>query len=165
MFQYGLQRGLALVVSLLFLLVVTIVSITAATNSSLGLRMAGNLQDNYESFQAAEAGIYGALALAGTAHDPFLRVDDDAPFAGLDADSEHPLRRLRDGAAAVNVRVSVVALSRDCPRTAGDTGGSSTGVFDCDFYRLTSEHNVDGKARSRVELGVVKTVIGESGGH
>ncbi|HCD56765.1 MAG TPA: pilus assembly protein PilX, partial [Halieaceae bacterium] len=50
------ERGVALAVSLLFLLVVTIVSITAATNSSVGLRMAGNLQDNYESFQAAEAG-------------------------------------------------------------------------------------------------------------
>ena len=54
------QRGVALAVSLLFLLVVTIVSITAATNSSMGLRMAGNLQDNFESFQAAEAGVYGA---------------------------------------------------------------------------------------------------------
>jgi hypothetical protein len=157
------ERGVALAVSLLFLLVVTIVSITAATNSSVGLRMAGNLQDNYESFQAAEAGIYGALALAGTAEDPFLRVDDDTPFAGLDAATEHPLRRLRDGVGAVDVRVAVVAVARECPRPPGETGGSSIGVFDCDFYRVTSEHDVAGKARSRVELGVIKTVVGEAG--
>ncbi|MEQ9394772.1 PilX N-terminal domain-containing pilus assembly protein [Haliea sp.] len=163
MVRHGFQRGVALVVSLLFLLVVTIVSITAATNSSLGLRMAGNLQDNYESFQAAEAGIYGALALAGTAEDPFLRVDDATPFAGLNATTTHPLRSLRDGVGAVDVRVTVVALSRDCPRPPGEEGGSSIGIFDCDFYRVRSEHDVAGKARSRIELGVVKTVVGEAG--
>lgn len=159
----GAQAGVALVVALLFLLVVTIVSITAATNSSLGLRMAGNLQDNYESFQAAEAGVYGALALAGTGEDPFLRIDDDAPFAGLNTETEHPLRVLRDGVGSVDVRVRVVALARDCPRPPTEGGGSSVGVFDCDYYRVASEHSVVGKARSRVELGVVKTVVGEDG--
>lgn len=158
------QHGVALAVSLLFLLVVTIVSITAATNSSMGLRMAGNLQDNYESFQAAEAGIYGALALArtaaGTTQDPFRGVDDDTPFAGLNTSTEHPLRRLRDGVGSVDVRVAVVDVAGDCRRPPRETGGNSVGEISCDYYRVTSEHNVAGKARSRIELGVVKEVAG-----
>ena len=60
------ERGVALVVALLFLLVVTIISVVAANNSSLGLKMAANMQDSYTSFQAAEAGAVAVLALADT---------------------------------------------------------------------------------------------------
>jgi hypothetical protein len=161
MLRQSSQQGVALAVSLLFLLVVTIVSITAATNSSMGLRMAGNLQESYESFQAAEAGIYGALALARTAEDPFMGVDDLTPFAGLSASTEHPLRSLRDGVGAVDVRVVSVAVAVGCPRPPGERDGDSEGeTFACDYYRVISEHDVAGKARSRVELGVVKKVGG-----
>ncbi|QIB64779.1 pilus assembly PilX family protein [Kineobactrum salinum] len=156
------QRGLALVVSLLFLMVVTILSLAAASNSSLGLKMSANMQDAYESFQAAEAGIYAALGLAGSGHDPFVREDVVQPFAAIAAD-DHPLRGLRDGADKVAVEVALLAVDRDCPRPPSESGGSSVGLFDCDYYRIKSEHDVDSKARTRVELGVVKTVIGESG--
>lgn len=156
------QNGVVLVVSLLFLLVVTIISITAATNSAQGLRMASSMQDTYESFQSAEAGIYAALGLAGTANDPFLRNPVVAPFAGISA-ANHPLRSLRDGTGSVAVQVFLIAPGRECPRPPGEAGGSSVGLFDCDYYRINAEHDVQGKARSRVELGVIKTVVGKSG--
>ena len=156
------QRGVALVVSLLFLLMVTLISIAAARNSAFGLRMAGNMQDAYDSFQAAEAGIYAVLGLAGTGNEPLRRADVAAPFAGIAAD-DHPLRNLRDGAASVDTAVFVVATERSCPRPPDEGGGSSVGLLDCDFYRITAEHDVENKARSRMELGVVKTVIGSSG--
>lgn len=156
------NRGVALVVSLLLLLVVTVIGIIAAMNSSLGLRMAGNMQDAYDSFQAAEAGVYAALGLASTADDPFVRLDQVDPFADF-ADEDHPLNALKDGSSSVAVEVFLIAPARECPRPPEEGTGSSIGVFDCDFYRVVSEHDVDRKARTQVEMGVVKTVIGESG--
>lgn len=157
------QGGVALVSTLLFLLVVTIISITAANNSSLGLKMSANMQDAYQSFQAAEAGVYAALGLAGSAQDPFLRQDVVAePFAGV---AQHPLRNMAPDPndVPVDVDVFLIAIDRACPRPPASRGGTSIGLLDCDYYRIESEHDLPGKARTRVELGVVKTVIGSNG--
>ncbi|MFT5709765.1 MAG: type IV pilus assembly protein PilX [Halioglobus sp.] len=156
------QKGIALVVSLLFLLVVTIISISAATNSSQGLKMASNMQDSYNSFQSAEAGIFAALSMVASANDPFTRKVEIDPFATLTS-SENPLRDLRDGVNSVTTQIFLTAAGRPCPRPPGETGGSSIGTFDCDYYRIESEHDVANRARTKVELGVVKTVIGENG--
>lgn len=151
------QRGVALVVALLFLLVVTIISVIAASNSQLGLKMAANMQDSYESFQAAEAGVVAVLALVDTANDPFDGDDTLDPFAALDPAVDHPLRHLKDGVDSVDVDVFITTEGTTCPRS---TAPSSVGLFDCDYYRLESEHEVARKARTKVNLGVVKTIIG-----
>jgi len=159
------QRGVALVTVLLFLLVVTVIAMTAANNSSLGLKMSASMQDAYRSFHAAEAGVYAALGLAGSSQDPFRREDVVLePFAGITDDDVHPLRNLADdpSAAPINVDVFLISIQRPCPRPPTNRGGSSVGVFDCDYYRVQSEHDVPGRARTRVELGVVKTVIGST---
>jgi type IV pilus assembly protein PilX len=151
------QRGVALVVALLFLLVVTVISVIAASNSTLGLKMSANLQDSYASFQSAEAGAIAALSLAGTTHDPFdgiFRTDPNDPFASI---TPHPLRDLSDGPASVDVEVHLTNADTVCPRSAA---GTSVGLFDCDYYRIASEHEVPREARTKVELGVVKTIIG-----
>ena len=160
-YRHGRQRGVALVVSLLFLLVVTLISVVAATNSSRSFKMATNMQDLAESFQAAEAGAYATLGLVDTANDPYQRVNNADPFAGIAAGA-HPLRNLTDP-NAVDVDVFAVALDRLCPRPADQTTGSSVGVYDCDYYRVESAHSNVGRARSRVQIGVVKTVISGSG--
>ena len=49
--ELSAQSGVALVIVLLFLLVVTVISVTAAMNSSLSIKMTTNLQDAYHSFQ------------------------------------------------------------------------------------------------------------------
>ncbi len=154
------QRGVALVTALLFLLVVTVIAVTAANNSSLGLKMSASMQDAYRSFHAAEAGVYAALGLAGSAQDPFRR--EDVVLEPFDGVGQHPLRNLADDpdAAPIDVDVFLISIQRPCPRPPTNRGGSSVGVFDCDYYRVQSEHDVPGRARNRVELGVVKTVIG-----
>ncbi len=160
------QRGVALVTALLFLLVVTVIAVTAANNSTLGLKMSASMQDAYRSFHAAEAGIFAALGLAGGAQDPFQRQDVvTAPFDGMT--TTHPLRNLAvdpsdPASAPIDVDVFLISIQRPCPRPPTAGGGSSVGVFDCDYYRIQSEHDVPGRARTRVELGVVKTVIGST---
>lgn len=55
------QRGIALAVALVFLVVLTIIGITAMQTNVLEQRMAGNIQTSNNAFQAAESGIAKAL--------------------------------------------------------------------------------------------------------
>lgn len=54
------QRGAILVVSLLLLLVMTVLALTASQSTRLQERMAGNARDLDLAFQAGEAGLRGA---------------------------------------------------------------------------------------------------------
>jgi len=156
------QSGVALVTALLFLLVVTVIAVTAANNSAVGLKMSANMQDAYRSFQSAESGVYAALGLAGGPQDPFQRQDVvEEPFQGV---TDHPFRNQAEdpNEVPVDVDVFLISIQRACPRPPSSRGGSSEGAFDCDYYRIESEHDAPGQARTRVELGVVKTVIGST---
>jgi type IV pilus assembly protein PilX len=159
------QRGVALVVALLFLLVVTVISVIAASNSAIGLKMSANLQDAYSSFQSAEAGVIAALSLAGTSSDPFDGDSSLDIFDNSDAkywrcnNASNPLRDLNDGACAVKTDVYLTIAATACPRSEA---GYSVGLLDCDYYLVESEHEVPRKARTKVDMGVVKTIIGTS---
>ncbi|WP_373093081.1 PilX N-terminal domain-containing pilus assembly protein, partial [Zhongshania sp.] len=48
------QSGAALIVSLVFMLILTIISIASMQTATLQERMAGNMKDNTIAFQAAE---------------------------------------------------------------------------------------------------------------
>ena len=77
----------------------------------------------------------------------------------------HPFRNQATDPNDVPVDVDVFLLSAKniCPRPRTSRGGWSTSVFDCDYYRIASEHDEPGRARTQVQLGVVKTVIGQQG--
>jgi type IV pilus assembly protein PilX len=57
------QRGAALVVGMLLLLVLTLLAISGMNTASLELAMAGNMQYRESAFQAAEGGVEQALVL------------------------------------------------------------------------------------------------------
>lgn len=54
------QRGMVLVVGLIFLLLMTIIGTTAIQTTTLDERMAGNMKDRNVAFQAAEAALRNA---------------------------------------------------------------------------------------------------------
>ncbi|MEX1108177.1 MAG: PilX N-terminal domain-containing pilus assembly protein [Dongiaceae bacterium] len=56
------QRGAALVVGLILLLVLTILAVSGVVTSTLELRMVGNMQLQERAFQAAEVAVEDALA-------------------------------------------------------------------------------------------------------
>jgi type IV pilus assembly protein PilX len=60
------QRGAALITSLVILLVLTAIGITALSTTSLEQKMATNLQDFNRAFQAAETGLKHALDNPGS---------------------------------------------------------------------------------------------------
>lgn len=151
------QRGIALVVAMLFLLVVTLLAVTAARDSSFSLKMSGNLQDQYSSMQWAEAGAFGTLALTdpNNPDNPLADgISNDDPFAGV---SSNPLAHLDD---PNDVRVRLTRTDSNigtdvtpCPRS-----GSSTEDFVCQYFRIDAEHERAQRARTRVSLGVVRTI-------
>lgn len=51
------QQGAALIVSLMLLLMLTLIAITAANQSTLQLRISSNSQEQNTAFQAAESGL------------------------------------------------------------------------------------------------------------
>ncbi|MEM1153013.1 MAG: PilX N-terminal domain-containing pilus assembly protein [Pseudomonadota bacterium] len=152
------QQGVALAVALLFLLVVTVISVIAAGNSSLGLKMSDNLADSYASFQSAEAGIIAVLSLVDTANDPFDGRDTADPFSAFDP-NEHPLSNLKDGPLSVDADVILATAGTTCPLEDASTA-SSVQLYDCEFYRINSEHEVPREARTQVEMGVLKKIVG-----
>ncbi len=72
------QRGAALVVGLMLLLVLTLLAVTGMNTASTELIMAGNAQWQENAFQAAETGIEQAIRNAtfnpGTATSPMART-------------------------------------------------------------------------------------------
>ena len=68
----GRQRGSALIVSLIFMLLLTIIGVGAMQSSILQERMAGNTRDVNSAFQAAEAAVRAAeLYLQSAVVGPF----------------------------------------------------------------------------------------------
>ncbi|MBP9032385.1 MAG: hypothetical protein KBG29_00740 [Pseudomonadales bacterium] len=148
------QQGVALVVALILLTVLALIGIYAAATGSLELRMARNMQDAYDSFQSAEAGIAAVVSLARLGPDPFTGDDEDEPFNGAD----DPLEQLNDGQDSVTATVELILLGAVCPRSEL---ASSTDLIACDHYRVEAEH-VSDDARATVDQGVVKSVIGSA---
>jgi len=153
------QQGVTLVIAILFLLILTILSVFAATSSSLELKMAGNMQDSSASFQSAEAGAVATLALSGTAADPFdgstETQDPFDDFAGTP--STHPLANVSGGSASITVNLTLTTVATVCPRSVE---GFSADLLACDHYDIQSNHDEVQKARTEVHLGAVKTFIG-----
>lgn len=58
------QRGVALVIALVVLFILTILGVSALVSTALEGLMAGNVQEQNRAFQAAETGIDAALARA-----------------------------------------------------------------------------------------------------
>lgn len=60
------ERGMALIMSLVILMILTVLGVTAMSTSSMQQRMSGNTQEINRAFQAAESGLNQALNTAGS---------------------------------------------------------------------------------------------------
>lgn len=80
------QQGVALIMSLVILLILTILGVSSVQNTSLQERMARNARDSNLAFQAAESAILEAeIYLAGvTALTPFQTANTEGRYPGND---------------------------------------------------------------------------------
>jgi type IV pilus assembly protein PilX len=80
--EHPAQRGTALVMTLVFLLLLTILGITASNTATLEERMAGNVKDQNLSFQAAETALAHAEAwVESTTSTTDLAIDNKGIYA------------------------------------------------------------------------------------
>lgn len=60
------EHGAALVMALVILMILTILGVAALNTASFEERMAGNIQESMQAFEAAESGLNSALNAPGT---------------------------------------------------------------------------------------------------
>lgn len=151
------EHGAALIIALLLLTILTIIGLSGMTSSVFELRMAGNTQDFYDSFQSADAGISATMALSNDVGDPFVG-GDEGDVIDPSSDLSAPLSKVK----GVAVDVKLILTNVECPRAED---GSSTDLLDCEYYRVNSAHeNANTGARTRLHQGVGKELIDASGG-
>lgn len=155
------EHGSALVIALLLLTVLTIIGLSGMSSSIFELRMAGNTQDYYHSFQSADAGVSATMALANTAKDPFVG-GDVGDVTDMNTDLATPLKTVNDSPGSVGVDVKLLLADVECPRAKN---ASSTDLLDCEYYRINSTHDgANTGARTRLHQGVRRELIDASGG-
>ncbi|TXI35663.1 MAG: hypothetical protein E6Q69_01050 [Aquipseudomonas alcaligenes] len=119
------QKGMVLVVSLLLLLMLTLIAISAANQSGLQLRIASNSEQQNAAFQAAESG----LALWT---DEYFNASDNAAFP--DDWTSQQIGTPRTGFPAEHSTV-VTTYSGPCP-------GSGVGRVSLNCFSLRSTGEV-----------------------
>jgi len=146
--QIKKQAGVALVVSLIMLLLLTLLAVSSMNTTILEEKMAGNYKDRNMAFQAGEAGLRaGESYLSTTAVLPIF----DGSTAGLYQPTQTGNSRwsIIDWSVAGNVRAYAGSLTdvADAPdyiieelQPVNDSGGSlEAGVaLESRFYRITS---------------------------
>jgi type IV pilus assembly protein PilX len=146
------QRGAAMMIALIMLLVLTVLGTATARMTLLEERMTGNTQDNRVAFQAAEAALRagedfleqpvlpdftGAAGLYQPAvpdQDPLWRtLDFNSPLDAV------PYDGLADAAGSLS-RASASYFIEELPRvpTGGVSLAADTAVDDARFYRVTA---------------------------
>ncbi|NMY53099.1 PilX N-terminal domain-containing pilus assembly protein [Pseudomonas sp. WS 5011] len=119
------QKGIALLVSLVLLLLLTIIAITAASLSTLQLRMASNSQQQNIAFQAAESGLQAWIEELTESNNAI--IDETRTLGLANADS----------GTIARVRIqSVPAICTDAGTSLNAAEGGGAQEFIC--YEITS---------------------------
>ena len=141
------ERGAALIVALVMLLVMTVLGVTAARNTNLQERMAGNLRDNNLAFQAAERGLReGEEFLESATIPPFtganglLTMQDDAGQASFWSNDAWWVANGRTAAGLGYVVRDPLYVIEELPRVPEGGGSERFGPLpDNGFYRITAQ--------------------------
>jgi len=142
------EQGVVMFISLLMLVLLSIIGIAAISTSIFELRMAGNVQNMYDSFQSADAGVAASMSQGST----FDGTDKTDIFAGGDAGTIEAYI-----VAEVDVARLLPGMELTCPRSSGS---SSVTFIGCEHYTVDSEHEDDATgARTHVYQGAVREIL------
>jgi hypothetical protein len=147
---FGRERGAALVVGLIILLVLTILAISGVTTAALELQMAGNQQYQERAFQAADAGIEQAMAQGVFTTDPTAAAAQYNNPSGT-----NPTPKRGSGVQIANCTDQSTALEDQCEyffrydQQAGLTpvpgGGYSLGTGLQAYHFIIDSYGVDSR--------------------
>ena len=138
------ERGTALIMSLVILMILTILGITAMSTASLEEKMSGNTQESTRAFEAAESGLNSALSTAG----------------GLDLNTSYSLpktlSRVDYGAGGKSGRADVTTwFVQFSPPKRGSGYGSN---FDAANFELASTGSTTVGAKAVIHQGEAQIV-------
>ena len=140
------QRGSALIVAMVMLLVMTLLGVTAVRNTTLQERMAGNLRDSNLAFQAAERALReGETFLRGATLPPFtganglLLMQDEAGLGSFWSAYDWPGNG-RTAAGVLEVASAPLYVIEELPPVPVEGGSERFGPLpDIGFYRVTAQ--------------------------
>ena len=141
------ERGAALIIALVLLLLMTVLGVTGLRTTTLQERMAGNARDSNLAFQSAEASLRAGEQLLEGAVPPFTGANGlvlAQPGAGLatfwNAYDWAGNSRAVTGVAGVAANPQYVI--EELPATLASANGSlvegGAGVGEAGFYRITA---------------------------
>jgi type IV pilus assembly protein PilX len=137
------QKGATLVVGLLILLLATLVSVSAMTDSNLQEKMAANAQNTNRAFQAAESAIEsnltsieaGSLTVLTQAINVYLNGSGTLPTSTVS---------LADSDISANVQFEVVGLNHPPGQTLNAEEGTNN--LTSYTFQMTSEVTLSGSS-------------------
>ncbi len=141
------ERGAALIVALVMLLIMTVLGVTAARNTNLQERMAGNLRDSNLAFQSAERALReGETFLRGATLPPFtganglLTMQDGAGQAAFWGSDTWWVANGRAATGMAHVNRAPLYVIEELPAVENPGGSLVFGELpDIGFYRITAQ--------------------------
>jgi len=139
------QRGVALVVALVFLLLLTILGVTVMNTSALEGRMAGNTQETNRAFHAAESALENVF-VDGTVFNGLAN-----PGATTSTTLKYPTTNPH---ATVNVNVTYAQKLEKMPRVRNRANINSVTDYGAAVFDLESDATTNAQAKSKLKQGV-----------
>ncbi len=146
------QRGMALIMAMVILMILTILGITAMTTSSLEEKMSGNIQEQTRAFQAAESGVSEAIARIITGVGGGIIPTFDMPYQGG-----------RSNARVMTASLGTVSGGNRCSgANSRDCHGTESSAWQ--HFTITSRGTTTTNARTLVEQGIKMSGPGANSG-
>lgn len=147
------QRGIVLIVGLVFLLVLTIIGVTALRTSTLEERMAGNMMSKTLAFQDAESAI---ASFINTINDTRLGDPGDGSNIGLstqdDCGTDDTVDNLSNNPDLVSNETCRRFMGRsESARQVNTADGSQTSFS---HFQIESTTTTKGNAKVTIDQGV-----------
>lgn len=130
----GSERGAVLATSLIFLVTLTLLGLTAMQTTSLEQKMSGNMQELHQAFHGAESGIAAALSNAGS------QLLDTSGTISYDVNDIPGL--------TIQTETAFKAQGEQPP-----AGYSLSGQFTSYYFRIDSEAEAGGASKSTHQQG------------
>ncbi|MGI2027911.1 hypothetical protein [Endozoicomonas acroporae] len=159
------QGGMILMVSLLFLMMLTTIAVTLVNQSSRSPRMIANAEIKLITFNQAQATLNQIAVMGMDSFDRGICGADQAPYNPYDPDDtmDEPEKLAHTCGAnntAPSPSIHYQASSQTLPRSENASG---VGKYSVEFYQIQTNSAQSGIATS-LAMNTYKVMLGEQGG-
>lgn len=158
------QKGTALVFALVFLIAITLMAVASIKTSVMELKVAGNLEENMNAFQTAQAVIDAVFAdPANLATTGKLEIEQPINLTSLPLSYDPLLFNGGDPASPKDPNIAVEAKryrTRDCVEPPPMRSGYDISNFSAFTFRLTSQVDKTANTQGRASIRQGYFVLG-----